>query len=44
VRELTFDRMIAVMSMNVGYFISILAGVFLGSMLLGHFMAHSAAH
>ncbi|RDW59948.1 hypothetical protein BP6252_13035 [Coleophoma cylindrospora] len=36
--------MIAVMTMNVGYFISILAGVFLGSMVFGRFMSHSAAH
>ncbi|KAE9364461.1 hypothetical protein N431DRAFT_496960 [Stipitochalara longipes BDJ] len=36
--------MIAVMTMNVGYFLSILAGVFLGSMAFGRFMAHSAAH
>ncbi len=42
--ELTFDRMIAVMTMNVGYFLSILAVVFLGSMVFGHLMAHSAAH
>ncbi|EAT89512.1 hypothetical protein SNOG_02781 [Parastagonospora nodorum SN15] len=36
--------MIAVMSMNVGYFLSVLAGVFLGSMVFGRFMAYSAAH
>ncbi|PMD37426.1 hypothetical protein L207DRAFT_432068 [Hyaloscypha variabilis F] len=36
--------MIAVMTMNVGYFMSILAGVFLGSVVFGRFMSHSAAH
>jgi copper transporter 1 len=36
--------MIAVMTMNVGYFLSVLAGVFLGSMLFGRFMAHAAVH
>jgi copper transporter 1 len=36
--------MIAVMTMNVGYFLSVLAGVFVGSMVFGRFMAHSAAH
>lgn len=36
--------MIAVMTMNVGYFMSILAGVFLGSLLFGRFTAMSAAH
>jgi copper transporter 1 len=36
--------MIAVMSMNVGYYLSVLAGVFVGSMVFGRFMAYSAAH
>jgi hypothetical protein len=36
--------MIAVMTMNVGYFLSILAGVFVGTFVFGRFMAHSAAH
>jgi solute carrier family 31 (copper transporter), member 1 len=36
--------MIAVMSMNVGYFLSVFAGVFLGSVVFGRFMAQSAAH
>ncbi|RMZ74288.1 Ctr copper transporter [Pyrenophora seminiperda CCB06] len=35
--------MIAVMTMNVGYFISVLAGIFLGSLMFGHFIAKSAA-
>jgi copper transporter 1 len=38
------NRMIAVMTMNLGYFLSVLAGVFLGSMIFGRFMAYSAAH
>lgn len=28
------DRMLAVMTMNVGYFLSVLAGVFLGTCLI----------
>jgi copper transporter 1 len=36
--------MIAVMTMNVGYFLSILAGDFLGSVGFGRFMVHSGAH
>ncbi|TLD37916.1 Pre-mRNA-splicing factor [Venturia nashicola] len=36
--------MIAVMTMNVGYFLSVLAGVFLGSMVFARFMANSATH
>ena len=36
--------MIAVMTMNVGYFLSVLAGIFLGSVVFGHFIANSAAH
>jgi hypothetical protein len=35
-------RMIAVMTMNIGYFLSILGGVFLGSMVFSRFMAYSA--
>jgi copper transporter 1 len=37
-------RMVAVMTMNVGYLMSILAGVFVGSMIFGRFMAYSVAH
>jgi copper transporter 1 len=36
--------MVAVMTMNVGYLMSILAGVFVGSMIFGRFMAYSVAH
>ena len=36
--------MIAVMTMNVGYFMSVLGGVFLGSLVCGRFMARAAAH
>jgi hypothetical protein len=35
--------MIAVMTMNLGYFLSVLAGVFVGSMVAGRYMVHSAA-
>lgn len=41
---MSYLLMIVVMTMNVGYFLSILAGVFLGSMVFSHLMAHSAAH
>ncbi|KAF4552572.1 Hypothetical protein D9617_9g023610 [Elsinoe fawcettii] len=34
--------MLAVMTMNVGYFLSILGGVFVGSLCFGHFAAHAA--
>lgn len=30
--------MLAVMSMNVGYFLSVLGGTFLGSLLMGRFI------
>ncbi|EXJ56248.1 uncharacterized protein A1O5_12704 [Cladophialophora psammophila CBS 110553] len=36
--------MIAVMTMNVGYFLSVLAGVFVGSVMFGRFIANAAAH
>jgi copper transporter 1 len=36
--------MIAVMTMNVGYFLSVLAGVFVGSVVFGRFIAYSSAH
>lgn len=32
-------RMLAVMSMNVGYFLSVLGGTFLGSLLVGRFIS-----
>ena len=41
---LTKDRMIAVMTMNVGYFLSVLGGIFTGSMMFSRFITHSAAH
>ena len=34
---LIYDSMIAVMTMNVGYFFSVLAGSFLGSLVLGRY-------
>ncbi|UKZ53092.1 hypothetical protein TrVGV298_006880 [Trichoderma virens] len=36
--------MIAVMTMNVGYFMSVLAGVFLGSVVFNRFLPSSTAH
>ncbi|KAH7364767.1 Ctr copper transporter family-domain-containing protein [Rhexocercosporidium sp. MPI-PUGE-AT-0058] len=36
--------MIAVMTMNVGYFLSVLAGIGVGSFVFGRFMASSASH
>ncbi len=33
----TRDRMLAVMTMNVGYFMSVLGGVFLGSLAVGRY-------
>lgn len=30
-------RMLAVMTMNLGYFLSVLGGVFLGSLLVGRY-------
>ena len=36
--------MIAVMTMNVGYFLSVLAGHFVGSVAFGWLMANPLAH
>ncbi|KAM4065097.1 ctr copper transporter family protein [Hirsutella rhossiliensis] len=36
--------MLAVMTMNVGYFLSVLAGVFVGSLAVGRYSATSADH
>jgi hypothetical protein len=35
IADLLRDRMLAVMTMNVGYFLSILGGTFLGSFVIG---------
>lgn len=32
------------MTMNVGYFLSVLAGVLIGSVVFGRFMSRSVAH
>lgn len=36
-RAYQLDRMLAVMTMNVGYFMSVLGGVFLGELLFGRY-------
>lgn len=36
--------MLAVMTMNVGYFISVLGGIFLGSLVLGRYTTHYDGH
>lgn len=33
--------MLVVMTMNVGYFISVLGGVFIGSLLCGRYAVHT---
>jgi len=33
------DSMVVVMTMNVGYFMSVLGGIFLGSLLVGRYAA-----
>ncbi|KAF2866941.1 Ctr copper transporter [Massariosphaeria phaeospora] len=44
VGAVSYLLMIAVMTMNVGYFLSVLAGIFVGSMAFGRFMTRSVAH
>jgi hypothetical protein len=36
--------MLAVMTMNVGYFFSVLAGVFLGSLAIGRYTTNYEGH
>jgi hypothetical protein len=43
-RILISHRMIAVMTMNAGYFLSVLGGIFLGSLIFSRYMAKSAVH
>ncbi|KAL6702817.1 hypothetical protein ACN47E_000903 [Coniothyrium glycines] len=38
---LAYLLMIAVMTMNVGYFLSVLGGTFIGSLVFGHFLAQT---
>ncbi|KAF9700234.1 hypothetical protein EKO04_001738 [Ascochyta lentis] len=44
VAGVSYLLMLAVMTFNVGYFLSILGGVFLGSMVCGRFTGGSGAH
>lgn len=37
-------RMLAVMTMNVGYFLSVLGGIFLGAFVAGRFQAVDDHH
>lgn len=41
---LTDRRMLAVMTMNVGYFLSVLGGVFLGSLAIGRYTTNYEGH
>lgn len=36
--------MLAVMTLNVGYFLSVLAGLFVGELALGRYIAQQEAH
>ena len=36
---LILERMLAVMTMNVGYFLSVLAGTFVGELAVGRYVA-----
>ncbi|KAK9454397.1 Ctr copper transporter family-domain-containing protein [Dipodascopsis uninucleata] len=41
---ISYLLMLAVMTFNVGYFLSVLGGIFLGELLLGRFSANFTAH
>lgn len=43
-RLLTFCSMLAVMTFNVGYFLSVLAGMFLGELACGRYSDASDGH
>jgi hypothetical protein len=40
---LTLSSMLSIMTMNVGYFISVLSGIFLGSLLVGRYATGAVA-
>lgn len=43
-KELTGRRMLAVMTMNVGYFLAVLGGVFVGEMAWGRWTKGVVGH
>lgn len=44
VAGVSYLLMLAVMTFNIGYFLSILGGVFLGSLVCGRFTGGAGAH
>lgn len=44
VAGISYLLMLAVMTFNIGYFLSILGGVFLGSLVCGRFTGGAGAH
>lgn len=39
-----FDSMLAVMTLNVGYFLSVLAGIFVGELAVGRYAGDEHVH